>query len=82
MRRVIREQEELLQHYAETGNAKLRPPLIHQTMLHLAVKYRKEALVRELLQQGADPNATVPAHHGQPAHPVSAHLPSIAPAAL
>ncbi len=58
MLRAIREQEELLQQYAETGNARLRTPLVHQTMLHLAVQYRKEALVRQLLQQGADPNAT------------------------
>ncbi len=49
--------ETLLEDYARTGNPKLATPIMRQTMLHLAVMQRKEALVRELLRQGADPNA-------------------------
>ncbi len=58
LRRMVEEQAELLEQYAETGDVRLRTPMVHQTLLHFAVQHRKEALVRELLRQGADPNAT------------------------
>ncbi len=58
LRRMVEEHAELLEQYAKTGDARLRTPMVHQTLLHFAVQHRKEALVRELLRQGADPNAT------------------------
>ncbi len=50
---------DLLEEYDKTGNAALRGEPNDMTPLHLAVMYRREALVRELLRQGADPNATM-----------------------
>ncbi len=47
----------ILDEYARTGNPNQATPLTRQTPLHFAVMFRKEALVREMLRQGADPNA-------------------------
>ncbi len=47
---------DLPREYARTGNPNLQTPHMKQTLLHLAVAHRKEALVRELLRQGADVN--------------------------
>ncbi len=58
MRQLYTEIEDFFSDYARSGDARLRSATVHYTMLHYAVKYRKEALVHELLQQGADPNAT------------------------
>ncbi len=48
---------ELLEDYDETGDARLKSDPDAITPLHVAVMFRREALVRELLKQGADPNA-------------------------
>ncbi len=57
IRRLTEDDLELLERYERSGDVKLRSRSAQQTMLHHAVQHRKEALVRELLRQGADPNA-------------------------
>ncbi len=48
---------EMFETYNTTGNPRLRCEVDQHTPLHIAVLFRCEALVRELLRQGADPNA-------------------------
>ena len=50
----------LLEDYDATGNVALTSSPTAVTPLHVAVKFRREALARELLRQGADPNAQLP----------------------
>ncbi len=57
LRREFEAQTRMLDEYARSANPNLATPEARQTPLQLATMHRKEALVRELLRQGADPNA-------------------------
>lgn len=47
----------LLQHFAQTADARYATPETGLTMLHLACMLKKPELARSLLRDGADPNA-------------------------
>ncbi len=51
---------DLLEDYDATGNVALTSATNAITPLHVAVMFRREALARELLRQGGDPNAQLP----------------------
>lgn len=61
------ETEELLRHYDKNHDATYATPSRKLTMLHLACMFKKTELVKQLLNDGADPNAFTLDEDGQKA---------------